>query len=88
MISCVSVLFSTNFTDASVIDDFFINFLNREDAKNARVLGGRSHPQPVHHSFYAVLHQWYIPVQKESEFKIGKFKISQELGFVGEEYTN
>jgi len=31
--------------------------------------------QIVFHAFYAVLHQWYIPVKEESEFKIGKFKL-------------
>jgi len=37
---------------------------------------GRLSVEVVYHAFYAVLHQWYIPVQKESELKIGKFKIS------------
>jgi len=37
---------------------------------------GRLYVQVVDHAFYAVLHQWHIPVEKESKFKIGKFKIS------------
>lgn len=47
---------------------------------------GKSLLQPVDYLFYAVLNQWYIPVQKEAEIKIGQFKISQELGFVYRSY--
>jgi len=40
------------------------------------LLMGRLSVKVVYHAFYTVLHQWYIPVQKDSEFKIGKFMIS------------
>ena len=60
--------------------------MNREDAKSAKVFfvfpdrgsrsekvtgpAGRLSVQIIDHAFYAVLHQWYIPVEKEADLRL------------------